>query len=63
MYVIVENGEMVAPIKTMRFDDSFYNFFGDNLEAVGSKVLGRPVIDTLMVETQEKLIVLEYERL
>ena len=42
----VENGEMVAPIKTMRFDDSFYNFFGDNLEAVGSKVLGRPVIDT-----------------
>ena len=31
--------------QTMRFDDSFYNFFGDNLEAVGSKVLGRPVID------------------
>ena len=42
----VENGEMIAPIKTMRFDDSFYNFLGDNLEAVGEKVLARPVIDT-----------------
>jgi len=27
----VENGEIVAPIKTMRFDDSFYNFFGNQL--------------------------------
>ena len=30
----VENGEVVAPIENMRFDDSIYNFFGENLEAV-----------------------------
>ena len=30
----VENGEFVAPIENMRFDDSIYNFFGENLEAV-----------------------------
>ena len=42
----VEDGKMIAPIKTMRFDDSFYNFFGDNLEAVGETVLSRPVIET-----------------
>jgi len=42
----VEDGRMIAPIKTMRFDDSFYNFFGDNLEAVGETVLSRPVIET-----------------
>jgi hypothetical protein len=30
----------------MRFDDSFYNFFGKKLEAVGRKVLARPVIET-----------------
>ena len=42
----VEDGQMIAPIKTMRFDDSFYNFFGDNLEAVGETVLSRPVIET-----------------
>ncbi len=30
----VENGEFVAPIENMRFDDSLYNFFGKNLEAV-----------------------------
>ena len=33
----VENGEIVGPINTMRFDDSFYNYFGDNLLQVGSK--------------------------
>ena len=30
----VENGEVVAPIEDMRFDDSIYNFFGNNLESV-----------------------------
>ncbi len=30
----VENGEIVAPIKDMRFDDSMYNVFGANLEAL-----------------------------
>jgi predicted Zn-dependent protease len=42
----VEDGTMIAPIKTMRFDDSFYNFFGNNLEGVGEDVLSRPVIET-----------------
>jgi predicted Zn-dependent protease len=42
----VEDGKMIAPIKTMRFDDSFYNFFGKNLEGVGEDVLSRPVIET-----------------
>ena len=42
----VEDGKMIAPIKTMRFDDSFYNFFGSNLEGVGEEVLSRPVIET-----------------
>tara|TARA_B110000263_G_scaffold83979_1_gene73483 strand:- start:1166 stop:2488 length:1323 start_codon:yes stop_codon:yes gene_type:complete len=30
----VENGEIVAPIENMRFDDTIYNIFGNNLEAV-----------------------------
>ena len=42
----VEDGKMIAPIKTMRFDDSFYNFFGNNLDAVGETLLSRPVIET-----------------
>ena len=33
----VENSEIVGPINTMRFDDSFYNYFGDNLLEVGNK--------------------------
>jgi predicted Zn-dependent protease len=30
----VEKGEIVAPIKDLRFDDSLYSFLGDNLEAL-----------------------------
>ena len=30
----VENGKIVSPIEDMRFDDTIYNFFGNNLEAV-----------------------------
>jgi predicted Zn-dependent protease len=30
----VENGEIVCPIKDMRFDDSFYNFLGEGLLAL-----------------------------
>jgi predicted Zn-dependent protease len=30
----VENGEIAGPIENMRFDDSFYHFFGEQLEAV-----------------------------
>ena len=35
----VENGEIVAPIENMRFDDSLYNFFGNNLESVNEEVI------------------------
>ncbi len=30
----VENGEIVAPIKDLRFDESLYRFWGENLEAL-----------------------------
>ncbi len=30
----VENGEIVAPIENLRFDDSFYQFWGENLVAL-----------------------------
>lgn len=33
----VENGEIISPIKDMRFDETIYNFFGDTLEALGEK--------------------------
>jgi predicted Zn-dependent protease len=42
----VENGEIVAPIQNMRFDDSFYNFFGKNLEAVSNKIEFNPEVGT-----------------
>jgi len=42
----VENGEMVAPIENMRFDDSIYNFFGENLEAVTDKAHLHPAVET-----------------
>ena len=29
---VVENGEIVSPIKDMRFDETFYHFFGEKLE-------------------------------
>ena len=38
----VENGEIIAPIENMRFDDSLYNFFGDNLESVSKDVIFNP---------------------
>ena len=42
----VENGEIVAPIKTMRFDDSFYNFFGTQLLEVENKLTVVPETST-----------------
>ncbi|MFQ6678300.1 MAG: TldD/PmbA family protein [Fidelibacterota bacterium] len=42
----VENGEIVAPIESMRFDDTLYNFFGKELEAVGSKAEFLPTVET-----------------
>ena len=29
----VENGQIISPIEDMRFDDTIYNFFGENLES------------------------------
>ena len=42
----VENGEVVAPIENMRFDDSIYNFFGENLESVTDKSHLHPTVQT-----------------
>jgi len=42
----VENGEVVAPIENMRFDDSIYNFFGGNLESVTDKSHLHPTVQT-----------------
>ena len=42
----VENGEVVAPIENMRFDDSIYNFFGENLESITDKAYYHPTIET-----------------
>ena len=30
----VENGKIVAPVDVMRFDDCFFDMFGDKLEAL-----------------------------
>lgn len=42
----VENGEIVGPIETMRFDDTIYNLFGGELEAVGDSVKINPEVET-----------------
>ena len=42
----VEGGEIIAPIKTMRFDDSFYRFFGDQLLEVEDKLTLNPEVGT-----------------
>ena len=42
----VEGGEIVAPIETMRFDDSFYNFYGENLVEVEDKSSVNPEVET-----------------
>ena len=42
----VENGEIIAPIETMRFDDSFYRFFGEKLLDVEDKVTVVPEVST-----------------
>lgn len=42
----VEGGEIKAPIETMRFDDSFYNFFGENLIDVENTASINPEVST-----------------
>ena len=40
----VEKGEIVGPIANMRFDDSFYHFFGEQLEAVTEEARVNPEV-------------------
>ena len=42
----VENGQIVAPIKDLRFDESFYSFFGDQLVELTDKTETFPNIST-----------------
>ncbi len=42
----VEDGEVVAPIERLRFDDSFYRFWGEDLEAVATDAVFVPNTDT-----------------
>lgn len=42
----VENGAIIGPLQSMRFDDSFYHFFGDNLESVSDQVHFIPDVGT-----------------
>lgn len=42
----VEGGEIVAPIETMRFDDSFYRFFGERLLEVEDTASINPEVGT-----------------
>ena len=42
----VENGEIVAPIENMRFDDTIYNIFGSNLERSTDKLHLVPNVGT-----------------
>ncbi len=42
----VEQGEIVAPIHDLRFDDTLFNFWGDNLIALTQKQELVPAVDT-----------------
>jgi predicted Zn-dependent protease len=42
----VENGEIVAPIENLRFDDNFYRFLGEGLIALGDQQTFVPAVDT-----------------
>ena len=42
----VENGELVAPIQDLRFDESLYRIFGSELESIGQESLRLPETDS-----------------
>ena len=42
----VEQGKIVSPIENMRFDDTLYSFFGENLEALTRQVEVFPDVST-----------------
>ncbi|MGI8936389.1 MAG: metallopeptidase TldD-related protein [Phormidesmis sp.] len=42
----VENGEIVAPIENLRFDDDFYRFLGEGLIALSDRLTFLPAVGT-----------------
>ena len=42
----VENGEIVAPIENLRFDDNLYRFLGEGLMALTDRQTFSPAVDT-----------------
>lgn len=42
----VENGELIAPIRDLRFDESLYRIFGSELESVGKESVRLPETDS-----------------
>jgi predicted Zn-dependent protease len=42
----VENGELIAPIQDLRFDESLYRIFGSELESIGQESLRLPETDS-----------------
>ncbi len=47
----VEDGQPVAPIEAMRFDDSLFHVLGDRLEALGDRAVVMPSTDTYDVRS------------
>jgi predicted Zn-dependent protease len=42
----VENGEIASPIQDLRFDETFYNFWGENLEALSNVAEMQPTVSS-----------------
>lgn len=53
----MEGGEIVAPIKDLRFNDSLYAFLGENLEAVTDfQAFALPLrFECYSIKSQEKV--------
>ena len=56
----VENGEIIAPIENMRFDDTIYNVFGSELESVTDTTQLIPDIGTYDGRNFEEHILLVF---
>jgi predicted Zn-dependent protease len=51
----VENGEIVAPVNVMRFDDTIYRILGDNLVALTDTPELRPSTDTYEARSRRSM--------
>ena len=51
----VENGEIVAPVNVMRFDDTIYRILGDNLVALTATRELRPSTDTYEARSRRSM--------